>query len=64
MESFLKYEFNVLPPNSFLASWTKHLKLRKEILNISNIPPITDMKPNFSIYGKLRVVENYKINKL
>jgi hypothetical protein len=56
MESFLKYEFNVLPPNGFLASWTKHLKLRKEILNISNIPPITDMKPNFSIYGNLRVV--------
>lgn len=24
MESFLKYEFNVLPPNSFLASWTKY----------------------------------------
>jgi hypothetical protein len=25
MESFLKYEFNVLPPNSFLSSWTKYL---------------------------------------
>jgi hypothetical protein len=24
MESFLKYEFNVLPPNSFLASWIKY----------------------------------------
>lgn len=23
MESFLKYEFNVLPPNAFLSSWTK-----------------------------------------
>ena len=24
MESFLKYQFNVLPPNNFLASWTKY----------------------------------------
>lgn len=60
MESFLKYEFNVLPPNNFLASWIKHLKLRKEILNISNIPAPTDVKPNFRIYGKVRILEDEK----
>ena len=25
MESFLKYEYHVLPPNDFLISWTKYL---------------------------------------
>ena len=33
MESFLKYESNVLPPNAFLSSWTKYLFLNLGIKN-------------------------------
>jgi hypothetical protein len=36
----------------------RHIKLRKEVLNISNIPALNDIKPNFHIYGRLRVLED------
>lgn len=39
---------------------SRHLKLRKEVLNISNIPSLTDIKSNFHIYGRARVLEDDK----
>lgn len=38
----------------------RHLKLRKEVLNITNIPTLIDIKPNFGIYGKIKVLEDEK----
>ncbi len=38
----------------------RHLKLRREVLNIANIPALTDVKGNFRIYGKARVLEDDK----
>ncbi len=55
MESYLKYEYNILPPHDFLSCWTKHIKLRKDVLNIANIPPVTEVKPDYKIVGQVRV---------
>ena len=33
----------------------RHTKLRKEVLNIANIPAISDVKPDYKIVGKIRV---------
>ena len=30
------------------------------MLNINNIPALTDIKPNFSVYGRVRVLETDK----
>ncbi len=49
---------SVLDEVSFILY--RHLKLRKEVLNISNIPALTDIKSNFRIYGKARVLEDEK----
>lgn len=38
----------------------RHIKLRKEVLNINNIPAPTDVKSNFKVYGKPRVLEDEK----
>jgi hypothetical protein len=46
-----------------LSSQPRHIKLRKEVLNISNIPALNDIKPNFHIYGRLRVLEDEKAHK-
>jgi hypothetical protein len=32
--------------------------LRKDVLNINNIPAPTDVKPNFRIYGRARILED------
>ncbi len=34
----------------------RHLKLRKDVLNINNIPAPTDVKSNFRIYGRVRIL--------
>lgn len=34
----------------------RHIKLRKEVLNINNIPALTDIKPNYAVYGKVKVL--------
>lgn len=36
----------------------RHLKLRKDVLNINNIPSPTDVKSNFRIYGRVRILED------
>jgi hypothetical protein len=61
MESYLRYEYNILPPHTFLTCWTKHTKLRKEVLNIGNIPPVTDIKPDYKIVGQVRIEQDGKI---
>jgi hypothetical protein len=38
----------------------RHLKLRKDVLNINNIPAPTDVKSNFRIYGRVRILEDEK----
>jgi hypothetical protein len=38
----------------------RHIKLRKEVVNINNIPALTDIKPNYGVYGKVRVLEHDK----
>jgi hypothetical protein len=50
-----------VPPNNFLTCWTKHLKLRQNVLNIANIPPVTDVKPDYKIVGQVRVEQDGKI---
>ena len=61
MESFLRYEYNILPPHTFLTCWVKHTRLRKDVLNISNIPPITEVKLDYKIAGQVRVEQDGKI---
>jgi len=43
-------------PSDFLAAWARHLKLRKEILNLANIPIITDVKADLKVEGKVKVI--------
>ena len=61
MESFLRYEYNILLPHTFLTCWTKHTKLRKDVLNIANIPPVTEVKLDYKIVGQVRVEQDGKI---
>lgn len=56
VESFLQYEHEILMPSDFLAAWSRHLKLRKEILNLANIPIITDVKADLKVEGKVKVI--------
>ncbi len=46
----------------FLVTF-RHIKLRREVLNISNIPALTDIKSNFAVYGKVRVLEHEKAHQ-
>jgi hypothetical protein len=39
----------------------RHTKLRKDVLNIANIPAISDVKPDYKIVGKVRVEVDGKI---
>jgi hypothetical protein len=36
-------------PSDFLSVWSKHLRFRKEVLNLSNIPIITDVKADIKL---------------
>jgi hypothetical protein len=56
VESFLQYEHEILMPSDFLAAWARHLKLRKEILNLANIPIITDVKADLKVEGRVKVI--------
>jgi hypothetical protein len=56
VESFLQYEHEILMPSDFLSTWARHLKLRKEILNLANIPIITDVKADLKVEGKVKVI--------
>jgi hypothetical protein len=49
MESFLKYEEKLLVPSDFLYIWNRHTQLRKDVLNLSSIPIITDVKADLKI---------------
>jgi hypothetical protein len=49
MESFLKYEEKLLVPSDFLYIWNRHIQLRKDVLNLSSIPIITDVKADLKI---------------
>lgn len=44
-----------------MTCWTKHTKLRKDVLNIANIPPVTEVKPDYKIVGQVRVEQDGKI---
>ncbi|CAK72944.1 unnamed protein product (macronuclear) [Paramecium tetraurelia] len=58
LESFLKYQQEVLTPADYLNAWSRHIGLRNEILNISNVPQLTIVEPDLRLEGKLSVVSD------
>ena len=34
------------------------------MLNINNIPALTDIKPNFAVYGRVHILESDKAHKI
>ena len=43
IESFLKYQQEILSPSDYLNNWSRHIILRNEILNLSNIPIVSNV---------------------
>ena len=55
MESFLKYQQEVLPAAEYLNSWSRHTGLRNEVLSVGNIPMLTNVMPDMRLDGKINV---------
>ena len=55
LESFLKYQQEILHPSDYLNNWGRHLVLRNEILSLSNIPNMTNVQADIRLDGKLSV---------
>lgn len=49
MESFLKYQQNVLNPADYLKSWSRHSSLRNKIISQENKYLINDINPYFTL---------------
>eukprot|EP00825_Cyclidium_porcatum_P032309 TRINITY_DN3461_c0_g2_i2.p1 TRINITY_DN3461_c0_g2~~TRINITY_DN3461_c0_g2_i2.p1 ORF type:complete len:495 (-),score=76.17 TRINITY_DN3461_c0_g2_i2:559-2013(-) len=58
VESFLKYQQDVLNPADYLNAWSRHRNLRKEILKESQQYQITNVQSDMRVVGKLMVVTN------
>lgn len=56
MESFLKYQQEVLSPSDYLNAWSKHNGLTNETLSVSNMPILTNVQPDIRLEGKINVV--------
>ena len=44
LQSFLRYQQDILTPADYLNSWSRHLMLRNECINLNNIPIITNVQ--------------------
>lgn len=63
LESFLKYQQEILHPSDYLNNWGRHLVLRNEILSLSNIPVMTNVQADIRLEGKLQVVSDSNVRK-
>lgn len=63
LESFLKYQQEILHPSDYLNNWGRHLVLRNEILSLSNIPVMTNVQADIRLEGKLQVVSDSNLRK-
>lgn len=45
-------------PSDYLYAWSRHIGLRNEVLNISNIPQLSVVQPDIRLEGKLVVVSD------
>lgn len=64
MESFLKYQQEVLTPSDYLNAWSKHMGLRNEVLSVSNLPILTNVQPDIRLEGKINVVTDSTVKAL
>ena len=44
LQSFLRYQQDILTPADYLNSWSRHLMLRNECINLTNIPVTTNVQ--------------------
>ncbi len=54
--SFLKYQQDILNPSYYLNSWSRHITIRNEIINLEKLPVITKVMPDLRIEGNIRVI--------
>lgn len=63
LESFLKYQQEILHPSDYLNNWGRHLVLRNEILSSSAKPTLTNVQPDIKLEGKLNIVSESALRK-
>jgi hypothetical protein len=63
MESFLKYQQDILHPSDYLNNWGRHLLLRNEVLSSSAKPSLTNVQADIKLEGKLNVVSESTLRK-
>jgi hypothetical protein len=56
MEGFIKYALEVEDAHSFLHSWHKYSKYKKEMLSLDSLPINTEVKADIKLEGAIHVI--------
>lgn len=64
LQSFLKYQQGILTPADYLNSWSRHQRMRSEIINLSNVPTITNVQADMRVEGRVAVLSDSKLRAM
>lgn len=61
VQSFLRYQMEILSPADYLNAWSRYLVLRNDLINLNPLPVTTDIRPDMRVEGKIAVLADTKI---
>ena len=61
LQSFLRYQMDILSPADYLNAWSRYLVLRSDLINLNPLPTTTDVQPDMRVEGKISVIANTNI---
>ena len=56
LQSFLKYQQGILTPADYLNAWSRHQRMRSEIINLSSVPVVTNVQADMRVEGRITVL--------
>jgi hypothetical protein len=63
LQSFLRYQQDILNPAEYLNSYSRHLQRRGEIINTNSIPLLANIQPDMRVEGRVAVISDSKIRQ-
>ena len=61
LQSFLRYQMDILSPADYLNAWSRYLVLRSDLISLNPLPTTTDVQPDMRVEGKISVLANTNV---
>jgi hypothetical protein len=63
LQSFLRYQQDILNPADYLNAWSRHLNLRTDIINQNIASSVSNIQPDMRVEGRVTVVSDAKLRQ-